>query len=460
MEGSSAADLKDLDGNLSGRLATPADDDWDAARQAWNLAADQRPEAVAFVESADDVAAVVRAAGEAGLGVAAQGTGHAAAPLGPLEGAVLVKTEGMRAVEVDAEAGTARVEAGVIARELMSAAQEAGRCSLPGSSPDVGVIGYTLGGGLSWLGRRFGFACNSVRAVELVTPDGEARRVDADTEPDLFWALRGGGGSFGVVTALDVDLVPVGEVFAGTVIYPADDAQEMFRRYREWAEDVPDEVTSIARLLRLPPLEEIPEPLRDRPVVTLGAACLMDEKQGSEMVAPLRELGEPVMDTFARIPASQLVTIHMDPEQPVPAIGDYRLIRELPEEAVDAFVEAAGPDSGSPLLVAELRHVGGALGRPAEGGGALASLDAAFALLGVGSPMAPEQAEAISRHLDKVCGAMSAWTADGGYLNFAERPADSDAIFPSETARRLSEVRRRWDPDGMMRSNHPVTLEA
>src|SRR4051794_23692027 len=194
---------------IAGRLATPNDADWDQARMAWNLAADQRPEAVAFVENADDVTAVVRFAAANDLRIAAQGTGHGAVALGSLEGAILVKTERMKGIEVDAGAQRARVEPGVWSLELAQAAQQHGLSFLPGSSPDVGITSFTLGGGLSWLGRRYGFACNRVRAIELVAADGEARTIDHENDDDLFWALRGGGGNYAVVTALHLDLVPV-----------------------------------------------------------------------------------------------------------------------------------------------------------------------------------------------------------------------------------------------------------
>src|SRR3954454_9528655 len=194
---------------IAGRIATPNDSDWDQARTAWNLSADQSPRAVAFVERADDVVKTVRFATANGLRVAGQGTGHGAVALRSLEGTILIKTERMRGVEVDPEAQTARVEAGTLVLELSEAAGAHGLSGLPGSSPDVGTVGFHLGGGLSWLGRRYGFACNRVRAIELVTADGEQRTVDAGNEPDLFWALRGGGGSYGIVTALHLNLVPV-----------------------------------------------------------------------------------------------------------------------------------------------------------------------------------------------------------------------------------------------------------
>ena len=444
---------------IAGRVATPNDGDWDQARMAWNLAADQHPEAVAFIESADDAAAVVRFAAENDLRVTAQGSGHGALSLRPLEGTILVKTERLRGIEVDAGAQTARVEAGVLSVELAEAAGAHGLASLPGSSPDVCVTGYTLGGGLSWFGRRYGFACNRLRAVELVTADGEARTVDAETEPDLFWALRGGGGSYGVVTALHLNLVPVAEAYGGALLFPADVGAEGVRAYRDWAAGVSEDVTSVVRFLRPPDIPDVPEFLRGKALLTIDAACIGDQAAGEAAIAPLREIGEPILDTFGQIPAPALCHIHMDPEQPVPGLGHHRALRELSDEAIEAFVGVAGPDSGTPLLLTELRQLGGALGRPDPDGGALSHLDAGWVMYGVGMVMGPEMAEAVSGGLDRMHEAMEPWGADGGYFNFADRPCDSDAILPPDVCSRLAEVKRQWDPDGRIVGNHAVSLD-
>ena len=446
------------DFSIIGRIATAADADWDDARQPWNLAADQRPAAVAFVEHADDVSAVLRFAADNGLRVSAQATGHGAAPLDPLDETILIRTTRMKGIDVDGEAGTARVEAGVLGEELGAAASAHGRCSQPGSSPNVGTIGYTLGGGLGWLGRRYGFACNLVRAIELVTADGEQRRVDAENEPALFWALRGGGGDYAVVTALEVNLVPISEVYAGALIFPAELGADAVSAYRDWAATVPDEVTSRGRFLRPPPMPDVPEPLRDRPLWTVTAACIGSREEGERQIAPLRDLGEPIMDTFDQISASGLSRINMDPEPPIPALGHHRLIRDLPDEAIETLVGTVGPEAGSPLLLTELSHVGGALGRSAENGGALSKLDAQFVLLAIGVPMTPELGEALPGALDRLHEAMEPWSAEHGYLNFAERPCDVNALLPPETCERLAEVKRRWDPDGLIRANHAVSL--
>jgi hypothetical protein len=443
---------------IAGRIATLDDPDWDQARAGWNLAADQRPEAVVFAESADDVAATVRFAAANDLKVAAQGTGHGAAPLAPLAGTILLKTERMRGIEVDADAGTARVEAGVLSLELGEAAGAHGMCSLPGSSPDVGVVGYTLGGGLSWLGRRHGFACNRVEAIELVDAAGEPRTVDAESDADLFWAMRGGGGGYAVVTALRVKLLPIGEIYAGALLFPAEVGAEAVRTYRDWAAGVPDEVTSVVRFLTPPPIPDVPEPLRGTPLLTIDGACIGGQAEGEATIAPLREIGETIMDTFAWMPAAGLSRIHMDPENPVPGIGEGMTVTDLSDEAIDAFVSVAGPGSDSPMLLSELRQLGGALGRPAGGGGALSHLDAGWVMYSVGLPMTPELGEAIPAHLRKIEQTMSPWRALGRYYNFTEGPCDVDAILPPEVCVRLAEVKRKWDPEGRIVANHAVSV--
>jgi len=445
---------------IAGQIATPSDADWDQARASWNLAADQHPSAVAFAESADDVVKAVRFAAENDLRVAAQGTGHGAVALRSLEDTILIKTERMRGVEIDAEAQTARIEAGTLVLELSEAAGAHGLSGMPGSSPDVGVTGYTLGGGLSWLGRRYGFACNRVKAIELVTAFGDELTIDAENEPDLFWALRGGGGDYAVITALQLNLVPVATAYAGALIFPAELGAEAVRRYRDWAADVSEDVTSVVRFLRPPDLPDVPEPLRNTPLLTIDATCIGDKEAGEAAIAPLRKLGEPMMDTFDQIPSAGLCRIHMDPEQPVPGLGHHRVLRELPDEAIDAFVGLAGPGSGSPLLLTEIRQMGGALGRPDPDGGALSHLDSNWVMLGIGLPMTPELGQAIEAHLDRFDETMEPWTGDGGYFNFAERPCDTNAILPPDVCTRLAEVKRTWDPDGRIVGNHEVSLDA
>jgi hypothetical protein len=448
------ADFSEL--SIRGRVVTSSDSDWDEARQAWNLAADQRPEAVALVESADDVSKVIGFARENGLKVTGQGTGHGAVSLGPLDGTILIKTERMRDVVIEGE--KARAEAGALAEDVADAAIGQGMCSMPGTSPNVGVAGYTLGGGLSWLGRKYGWACNRVNAIEVVTADGEPRTVNAGSDPDLFWALRGGGGGYAIVTALHVDLLPIAEAYAGALLFPAELTREALHAYRGWAAGTPEEVASQVRMMNLPPLPDVPEVIRGKKFLQISAACIGSREEGESMIAPLREIGEPLMDTFDQIPATGLTRIAMDPEPPVPGLGHHAVLGELTDEAMDAFHEAAGPESDSSLLLAELRQLGGALARPPANGGALDKLDGEFVMLGIGMLMDPAMRDPIVGQLDKLAEALKPWTLEGGYFNYAERPCDVDAILPPETCDRLAHVKRSWDPDGLIRANHSVAL--
>jgi FAD/FMN-containing dehydrogenase len=449
-------DLADLRSELGGKAVAPGEDGWDEARAAWNLAANQQPAAAVFAEGADDIAAAISFARSNDLRIAPQGTGHGARP-GTAEGSILVKTERMNDVQVDAEGQVGRLEAGVIARDAGTAIGEHGLSAFPGSSADVGVVGYTLGGGLSWLGRRQGLACNNVRAIELVTADGELRRVDAGNDPDLFWALRGGGGSFAVVGAIEFDLVELPQAFAGAVVYPADERSgEILRRYFEWAAGVPDDVTSLARFVHPPPLPHVPEPLRDRHLIMLAACYAGPESEGAGLIAPLRELGEPVVESFRAMAPSELVSVAMDPEEPVPSISDTTSLAAMPDEAVDAFVETAGPDAGSPLVNAELRQLGGALSVPAEGAGARSHLDAAFAFSGTGVPISPELGEAINRQIDAIRDALAPWSGGHRLNNFAGRPTQPEQLFDPETLARLRDVKQRYDPDGLIGANLPL----
>jgi hypothetical protein len=241
-------------------------------------------------------------------------------------------------------------------------------------------------------------------------------------------------------------------------VFPPELAADGIRAYRDWTASAPEETGSMVRMLNLPPIPDIPEPLRGKKWFAISAACIGSREEGEKAIAPLREIGEPVLDGFAQIPAVGLSRIAMDPEPPVPGLGHHRLLTELPDDAISTFVDVAGPESGTPLLLAELRHLGGALRRRAENGGALEKLDEEFVMQGVGMLMDPTMAGAINGALDKLADAMNPWAAERGYFNYAERPSDVDALLPAETCKRLAQVKRSWDPDDRIMANHSVAL--
>ena len=445
------AQLRDA---MRGEVVAPGDDGFDAARQAFNLMVDQQPAAVAFAADASDVASVVRFAREHGKRVAPQRTGHNAGPLGELEDSIILRLDRLNEVAIDADARSARVGAGAQWQDLIPQASQLGLAGLHGSAPDIGIAGYTVGGGMGWYARKLGLAANCVTALEVVTGAGEQVRADGDSEPELFWALRGGGGNFAVVTALEFELFPMESVYAGVLFFPFDRAGEVLHAWREWVDGVPDEVTSVGRMLQFPPFEEVPEHLRGQQFSAVEAACLMPEDEAVELLAPLRELG-PAMDTFESVPPEVLMHLHMDPPMPVPYLSCHELLADAPADAVDAIVEAVGPGTGSPLISVELRHTGGALERVGDGHGALARVPGSFLAFGVGATPEPAAAEAVEQYLLRLSEALAPH-ACGRYLNFVEEAYDLEVVF-GEDLQRLRAAKSKYDPDGVMHANHPVT---
>ncbi len=454
MPGADGFDPALLRDAIGGEVIAPGDGGYDGARQAFNLMVNQTPAAIALPADAGDVAAIVRFAREHGKRVAPQRTGHNAGPLGALADTILVKMDALNDVEVDAGARRARAGGGAQWQDLVPQASEQGLAALHGSAPDIGIAGYTLGGGLGWYARKHGLAANSVRAIECVTADGELVRADADTEPELFWAMRGGGGNFGIVTALEFDLYPVAEVYAGVLFFPFERAAEVLHAWREWLPGVPEEVTSVGRLMQFPPFEDIPEFLRGKAFSVVEAVCLMDEAEATGLLQPLRDLG-PDMDTFDTVPPAALADLHMDPPMPVPYLSCHELLGELTAETLDEIVEAVGPGSGSPLISVELRHGGGALSRADEQSGALSTLPGSYLAFGVGATPEPAAAEAVQSYLEKLSDVLAPH-AIGRYLNFVEEAYDLEAVF-GENYARLREAKAAYDPDGLLHPNHPVT---
>ena len=232
-------------------------------------------------------------------------------------------------------------------------------------------------------------AANSVLALDLVLGDGTQVRADADTNPDVFWAARGGGGNFGIVTAIEFTLFEIETAYAGMMLWDQEHAEKVLRTWAAWTETAPDCVSTSFRMMNLPPMPELPPFLRGRQLVVIDGAVLADDEEAAAVIADLRAL-EPEMDTFARVPAASLSRLHMDPEGPTPGVSASTMLADLPDAAIETFLALTGRGSGSTLLAAELRQLGGALARPAEGAGALPMLDGKFVLFGVAIAMTPE----------------------------------------------------------------------
>jgi len=363
----------------------------------------------------------------------------------------------MNEVSIDPDRRTATVSAGAAWRGVIGLAAEHGLVGLHGMSGGVGVTGYALGGGIGWLSRLHGFASSHIKSLEVVTADGQSRYVDADNEPDLFWALRGGGGGPVVVTSMDIGLFELSEAFAGALMWPIETAGEIVHAYHEWLRTAPNEVTSTIRLLRFPPLPQIPEPLRGRELVAITLAFTGSEPGGNELVAPLRAIGTPYMDTLAMIPAPGLGEISGDPQEPTPAIGNGLLLERFTTETADAYLELGGPEAQTPFLQLEIRHLGGALESTVPDPGAAGPLTSQALVFATGVPINRDVAAALTDAHDGLRDRMSPWIAErGSLLTFDERSGSLRGVFTAPVADRLAAVTRSYDPDGLFVANHVV----
>ncbi len=452
-----AADVDDLRSAVHGPVHAAGDDGMAAEVATWNLAVQHTPAIAVGATCAADVVAAVSWAVAHDLKVAVQATGHG--PVRNAAGSVMISTRRMQGVAIDPDRRIARVQAGVKWHRVLEAAAEYGLAGLCGSSSDVGVVGYSLGGGMGSLGRKHGFAADHIRAVEIVTADGRLRRVTADSEPELFWAVRGGKGNLGIVTALEMELVPVGSLYAGGIFFAGADAAAVLHAFREWAPTLPEEVSTSVAILRVPPLEELPPPLRGQTVVHLRYAYSgADVEEGERLIAPMKGAGTILLGFVGPILPTEMDGIHMDPVDPLPAWEKGMLLEELTGETVEALLEAAGPQVEIPLIMAEIRLMGGALGRQPEVPNAVAGRSGAYSVLVLG-PAVPELADVVPAVGKGVLRALMPWAAPGVLTNFlgdVTGPAEVLNAYPAETQRRLMAVKRTVDPAGVFSFGHAI----
>jgi hypothetical protein len=404
--------LQTLRAGLRGTAHAPGEEGYEEASRAWNLAAHQSPALVVVANGAADVMAAVRFAREGGLGVGVMATGHGVGAA--CDGGVLINTSGMRGVRVDPVARTARVEAGALWTDLIHESQVHGLAGLLGSTSHVGIVGYTMGGGFGWLGRKYGFNAASVREADLVTADGELVRVSAEEHPDLFWGLGGGGGNFGIITSLKFDLYPIGMLYGGKSV-----------------------------------------------IALRGCYCGESPGDGEELVRPMREeLGEPIMDTFGMMPYAAMDSISMDPVDPMGARQHSEMLSELSPEAIQTLVKVAGAGSGSPLIMLELRQLGGALARTADQLSTMGKGDSKFIMNGVGPAFTPEMAEGVVAYLARLADATRPFQTGDTYVNFMELDGASaervKSAYAPEDFERLVVLKDRYDPQNVFRFNRNI----
>ncbi|MFE3025393.1 FAD-binding oxidoreductase [Nocardia tengchongensis] len=432
---------------VAGRVHTPGEDGYRRSTAGFNAAVEHEAAAVVVATDSADIAAAVRVATETGYRVAVRATGHGATPTP--EDSILIDTALLDAVSIDREQRTATVGAGVRWEQVLDAAAPFGLAGLAGASTGVGVVGYTLGGGLGPIARTYGFAADHVTAMEVVTADATLRRVTPDTEPELFGALLGGGAAFGIVTRMTFRLFPIRTLYAGGLTYRIEDAPSVLRAWRNWIATAPESVTSSAAILNLPPLPEIPEPLRGATVLHLRYAHVGDPAEGAALLAPLRPVAVPLLDTIAEMPYTALASIHNDPTDPMPTLDRGTLLRELPDAAIDALLAVA---SGSPAGMTEIRVFSGAIAQESLSPTTIAGRHAAFQLFTVGV-LAPPIAALVPAALAAVTAALAPWSLEAATPNFGLDPRDGStdtlAAWTPAQRERLAAARRRYDPSGV-----------
>ena len=436
----------------------PGDEGYDGAVAGFNTTVTRRPEAVVLARNTQDVQEAVRYAGRHDLPVCVMATGHQASV--SFDGGILVSTAAMDRIRVDERSSSVQVGPGAQWGPIAEATAPHGLAGLAGSSVSVGAIGYTLGGGLSpTFGRLHGYASDHVTRLEIVTADGQLRVATPEHEQDLFWAVRGGKGNFGIVTSLDFGLFDVQTLYAGAILYPAEAAADILPSWRDWAATAPESVTTSAALLQIPPDAPLPEEVRGRLVVSVRVSFVGEATEGARLMAPLRNAAPVLLDTVEEMPFTDWALIHSDPEGPIPSHEWTSLLGELPDEAIETMIDLAGAGSSSPMSLVEVRQLGGALAREPEVPSAVGHRDAAFAFFTVGMAP-PEQVEEVHAYGTLLVEAMEPWSTGGAYINFLSSndadPADVRRAYTPEAYERLVSVKSDVDSRNMFRLTHNI----
>src|SRR6201991_4112704 len=449
-------DAAPLFATVAGTVLLPGDAGYDYERAGWNLNHELLPAVIVVPGGAADVQASVTFAARQHRPVLVKTTGHQI--VGQAHGAVVIATHRMNDITVDAARRSARVGAGVLWSEVIAETAKAGLAPLNGSNPTVGVSGYTLGGGLSpTLGRSQGYAADHVRSLDVVTADGRLRHVNADSEPDLFWALRGGKGNFAVVTALEFDLFPVSRLYGGAIYFPGERTAEVLRAWAAWHPGTPETMVTSLAVMRMPPIPEVPELLRGKFLVAVRIAYNGTVADGERMVAPLRALAPSVVDTVRDMPYTEVASIHSEPVDPLPYYERGIMLRAFPAEAQDKLIQLVGPHADTDLVIAELRALGGAWDREPAVPNAVATRGLPYSLLGVAAgPLSEEQQ--LKKSVAELLDGMKPWQGDRRCVNnlAPDEAADAAAIYGPECYERLALIKKTYDPANMFRLNHNV----
>ena len=449
-----AAALADLRALLPGQVVGPDDAGWVPARTGWVVNVPQEPAAVVAVRDVEDVVTAVTCAARHGLSVSAQPVGHGATEA--LTGTVLLRTAALDDIEVDTERQVVRVGAGVKWGAVLAAVEPTGMIVPAGSSPDPSVVGFTVGGGLSWFSRSIGTAAENVEAFEVVDAAGTARRVTATSDPDLFWAMCGGGGDFAVITTIELRLTAAPPVVGGRLMWPIEMAHPVLHSFREATAGAPEALSMWAEIFRFPPMPELPEEIRGKSFVAVDLTYLGDEADLGPVLEPLRRVPALIVDTVGHVPLGRLGDIAAEPVDPMPAMESSGLLADLDVATVDRLLAVAGADAQLALNVVQIRHLGGALARSTRDDAPQGGIAEKYSFFTLGVPAVPELVPAIEGSFAAVREALGSQVSERGFFNFRGSSTDATPCFTPEVSERLRAVKAAVDPAGVIRSNRPT----
>ena len=439
-----AVPFAELDALTIGTVAVPGDTAYDALVSPWNLAVPVQPAAVLAAFDAQDVVEAVQFAARHGMRVTPQATGHG--PMAELTTELLVTTKELDEVVIHPEEGWARTGAGVKWLAVVEAAAPYGLAPLSGSITDVGIVGYTTGGGLGPMARTHGLAIDKVRAIEVVTGDGVLRRVTPTEHPELFFALRGAKGMLGIVTAIEFDLVEQPRFYGGSTWFDGADAPAVIDAWRAWSAELPEEGTTSFALFQLPEMEGVPPMLAGRLTLSVRFVWTGSAEEGARWFAAMRAAAPVILDDVADKPYTAIDSVHTDPLDPTPAYEAGNVLTDFPAEAAGALLALTGPGVASPQILVEVRQLGGAFARPGEHPSAFASRDAAYSLLVVGIAAIP----GVEDHAAAILDAMAPWVGGHRLPNFTFTPEEYVDAYDEVTLARLRRARRTYDPAGVL----------
>jgi len=446
--------LADLGRRVAGVVHVPGDETWDAARAAWVITVDQHPLAVLEARDAQDVVTAVRWARDHEIHVSAQPTGHGTT--GAFEQVLILRTGALDDIHVDPAARTVTIGAGVRAGDLLAALDGTGLTFLAGSNPDPSVVGMTVTGGLSWFGRAFGAGADSVETVELVDGMGRLRTLTgSDDDPDLFWAVRGGGGDFGIITRMTLRLHPAPQLYGGRLFWPITQTRAVLDAFRTVTATAPDDLTVWFHSYRFPPFPEIPEPLRGQAMTSVAVAHLGSGEDAERLLAPFRAVPGIALDLLGDVPLAGLDSIAGEPTEPSPARDWSVLVDALDDQTVEALVAAIGAGAEHPLAMVQIRHLGGALAREHGAAGSFGRVAEQYLVGAIGIPIGPGGGPEVEAGFAEVEAAVSSVSSGRAPLAFLGRRS-TDAWWSPDTRARLMAAKSIADPLGVIRSNRPV----